>query len=748
LGPYEILASLGAGGMGEVYRARDPKLDRDVAIKVLPESLAEDSMALARFEREAKAVAALSHPNILAIFDFGDSGGHAFAVMELLEGETLRDRLDAGALPRKRAIEFALQIAQGLSAAHEKGIVHRDLKPENVFLTRDGHVKILDFGLAKRLETGSGGPETSAPTEENHTEPGTVLGTLAYMSPEQIRGQKVDHRSDIFSFGAIFFEMLTARKAFRRDSAAETMAAILGAEPPDLLETASGVSAGLAEVVRHCLEKYAHRRFQSARDLVFNLQQLSSGALESDAGHGPRRTPTVAVLPFRNFGADPESEFFTDGITEDVIASLSKVRSLKVISRTSVMAFKKRELSLREIGRALGAATVLEGSVRRAGNRVRIVAQLVDAETEENLWAETYDRDLDDIFAIQADVATQIAAALQAELSPDESSRLRRKPTENVVAYQLYLRARYEFFKATEEGYREAIGHFEQAIAEDPEFALARVGLALLYEELATGQGSGTMESRVAFAKAKEAVATALKIDDELGEAHGVAATLRFMCDYDWAGAEREFQLALRLSPGSADIHDRYGWLCSSLQRYGESIRFVKRAQELDPLAHSSDVATELLRSGRYDEARDLAARLVAGDPHLTRGHSNLGWANMFLGNHTEGIASMERAVALAPGSTLFLSQLGQAYAMAGRRDDALDILRQLQALSNERHVSPYHFAYVYTGLEQFDEAMDWLEKAYEQRAGAIYGIKGSFLFHALRPHPRFRALLAKMNLA
>jgi len=733
--------------MGEVYRARDSKLDREVAIKILPEILAGDVRALARFESEAKAVAALSQPNILAIFDFGEQNGLAYAVTELLQGETLRDRLDSGPLPRRQAIDFALQIAKGLCAAHEKGIVHRDLKPENLFVTREGNVKILDFGLAKRTEPVSE-DVTSAHTREQYTEPGTVLGTTGYMSPEQVRGQPVDHRSDIFSFGAVFYEMLTNTKAFRRGSAAETMAAVLAMEPPGLSEPGGDIPFAVAEVVRHCLEKKAERRFQSARDLIFNLQQLLGGAFEGESEIGTGRAPSVAVLPFRNVSADPENEFFADGITEDVIANLAKIRSLKVISWTSVMAFKKRDRSLREIGKTLGAGTILEGSVRRAGNRVRIVAQLVDTRTDEHLWAETYDRELTDIFAIQTDVALQIAAALRAELSADERTRLHRKPTHNVRAYQLYLQARYLFYKSTEEGYRQGIAYFEQAIAEDPELALAYVGLALLYAELGTGQGSGEMESAVAFGKAKKAVAKALELDNELGDAHGVSATLMFMCDYNWAGAEKEFQLALRLSPGSADIYDRYGWFCSALERYDDSIRLVKRAQELDPLAHQTDLATEMLRCGRYQEALDLAAEVLAFDASLTRGHTISGWALMMMGDYEKGVAALERGVSLSPDSTLFLAQLGEAYAMAGRREDAREVLSKLQALSQRRYVSPYHFAYVYAGLGQPEEAIDWLEKAYEQRAGAIYGIKGSFLFAGLRSHPRFQALLKKMNLA
>ncbi len=744
LGHYEILAPLGAGGMGEVYRARDTKLDREVAIKVLPESVAADPNALARFESEAKAVAALSHSNILAIFDFGRHGGVAYAVTELLQGETLRGRIASRPLTPQRAVEFALQIAKGLSAAHDKGIIHRDLKPENLFVTSEGTIKILDFGLAKRAERARDETGTSSPTREQRTEPGTVMGTVMYMSPEQVRGEVVDHRSDVFSFGSVLYEMLTERKAFSRGSVAETMAAVLGAEPPEM---GGAIPGAVADVVRHCLEKKAERRFQSARDLVFTLQQLVGGAHDVDAGIGAGGVPTVAVLPFRNFSADPENEFFTDGITEDVIANLSKVRSLKVISRTSVMAFKSRELSLGEIGRTLRAGAILEGSVRRAGNRVRIVAQLVDARTDENLWAETYDRELTDIFAIQTDVALQIAGALRAELSLDERNRLEKKPVRNVRAYQLYLQGRYAYFQWTEQSYAQALGFFEQAVAEDPELALAHVSLALIYSELGAGQGAGLIEPTVAYAKAKAAVKKALELDPELGDAHGVSATLRFMCDYDWPGAEAEFRLALKLSPGSADIYDRYGWLCSALERYDESIRFVKRAQELDPLAHRTDLSNELLRAGRYQEALELATGALALDPRLTRGHAISGWAHMMLGHHEEGVASLERAVALSPESTLYQAQLGQALALAGRPEDAREILRKLHALEGRRYVAPYHFAYVHTGLGEQDAALDWLEKAYDQKAGAIYGIKGSFLFLGLRSHPRFQALLKKMNL-
>jgi TolB-like protein/Tfp pilus assembly protein PilF len=459
------------------------------------------------------------------------------------------------------------------------------------------------------------------------------------------------------------------------------------------------------------------------------------------------RGASVAVLPFVNLSADPENEFFADGITEDVIAHLAKVRSLKVISRTSVMAFKKRDRSLREIGEKLGASTLLEGSVRRQGNRVRIVAQLIDGASDEHVWAETYDRDLTDIFAIQTDVALQIASALRAELSSEERARVRRQPTADVEAYELYLRGRSWLARSTAEGFRRSLADFHRAIARDPGFALAWASVAQVYAEHGI-QGSVGMSPEDSIRSAKEAVARALALDDELAEAHGIAGLVRFVFDFDWAGAERELLKAIELSPGSAEVHDHYSWFLSSLERYDEALREVRRARELDPLSVQSDVATTLLRAGRIEEALVDTRRAVEAEPGFSRCHSNLGWALIKQGRNAEGIASLERAVALSPGSTLFLAQLGQAYALTGQVDRARQILGQLLDLATREFVSPYHFAYVHTGLGESDAAIDWLERAFERRSGAIYGIKGSFLFTSLRGHPRFEALLRKMNLA
>jgi serine/threonine-protein kinase len=478
--------------------------------------------------------------------------------------------------------------------------------------------------------------------------------------------------------------------------------------------------------------------------------RFASAAAFADAltAPAPARSgsPSVAVLPFRNLSTDPENEFFADGITEDVIAQLSKIRSLKVISHTSVIPFKKREQNLREIGATLQVATLLEGSVRRSGDRVRIVAQLIDAEADQHLWAETYDRQLTDIFAIQTDVALQIASALEAELSPDERARIRREPTTNVQAYQLYLQGRHCYSRYTEGFIRRGIEYFRQAIAVDPGYALAHTGLALAYAELAAGSGGG-MRPDLAYPEAKKAITTALELDGDLGEAHSVLALLKFTHDFDWAGAEEEFKLALKLNPGGADIYDHYGWLCGALERYDEAVTLVKRAQELDPLAHRADVAATLLRAGRYQEALEAGLRCTEFEPDYARGRSTLGWAYLKSGMPDQGLAELERAVALAPENAMYLAQLGQAYATLGKTDKAREVLGRLEHMSQERYVSPYHMAYVYTGLGEADQAMDLLEQAYEARAGSVYGIKGSFLFTSLHSHPRFKALLRKMNL-
>lgn len=483
-------------------------------------------------------------------------------------------------------------------------------------------------------------------------------------------------------------------------------------------------------------------------DVVALAERLrDEAARRPPALNAPDRTgsASVAVLPFLNISADPENEYFADGITEDVIAHLSKIRALKVISRTSVMRFKQRQHTLKEIGTTLGATTLLDGSVRHAGDRVRIVAKLVDVRTDRHLWGETYDRQMTDIFSIQTDVALQIAAALQAELSPDERARVAKEPTKDVQAYHLFLQGRQWLIKYTAPALTRAIEYFDRAVVRDPTLALAHASTAMAYSELAE---LGTLQPTVAHGRAMDAAANALRLDPDLGAAHCAMGYLKAVREFDWEGAEREFRWALELSPSSADTYDLYGRVCTALERYDEAIAMQRRAQELDPLAHRLDIATTLLRAGRFEEAVLRAEDALELDPGQDRARATLGWAYFFSGRQDQGLAELEQAVSVSPENTLWLGQLGEAYGMAHKAAEAQRVLGELEERAKHAYVSPYHFAYVYTGLGDADKAMDCLERSVAERTGPAYAIKGSFLFASLRTHPRFRALLREMNLA
>jgi TolB-like protein len=459
----------------------------------------------------------------------------------------------------------------------------------------------------------------------------------------------------------------------------------------------------------------------------------------------PRETSaSIAVLPFRNLSTDPENGCFADGITEDVIANLSRIRSLKVISRTSVMHFREQRPTLKEIGSALGASVVLAGSVRRAGDRVRIVAQLMDTDSDRHLWSETYDRSMADIFAIQSEVALQIASALEAKLSPAERTRVRRKPTGDLQAYHLFLQGRQILNRYTTDAMLGSLAFFERAIARDPDFADAHATLAVVQAQLAE---MGVFDPASAYARAAEATELALRLDPDLDTAHCTLGFLKAVREYDWLGAEHEFERALELNPSSADTYDLYGRVCAGIERYDQAMALLERAAELDPLSHRVDVTTTLLRAGRLDEAIARAEAALELESH-ERSHATLGWGYFLKGRHEEGLAELEAAVAMAPGTLMWLAQLGEAHALAGNGARAREILRTLEECAHELYVPPYYFAYVHTGLGDADRAMDYLERAVAERAGPAYSIKGSFLLAPLRAHPRFRALLRRMNLA
>ncbi len=719
--------------MATVYLADDLKHRRQVALKVLHPELAA-FVGPDRFRREIEIAARLNHPHILGLYDSDAVEGFLFYVMPWVKGESLRSRLRREQqLPVDEAVRLTRQVAAALDYAHTQGVIHRDIKPENILLF-EGEAMVADFGIALAVR---------AAEDQRLTETGLAVGTPGYMSPEQALGERVlDARTDIYSLGCVLYEALAGEPPFTGPTALVLLAKQLNDPVPGVRRLRTAVSTTVEQALYRALARIPADRFATAA--LFAAALAAPDAAVQQRPH----LPSVAVLPFLNLSADPGNEYFADGITEDVIAQLSKVRALRVISRTSVMPFKNREQGLRSIGAKLGVATLLDGSVRRVGDRVRIVAQLIDAESDEHVWAETYDRELTDIFAIQADVAVRIAGALKAELSSDEQLRIRKEPTNDLPAYQLFLQGRHCFIRYTNEGLRKAIDFFEEAVTRDPRYALAYANEALAWAELRESGELGGLTVGEAYRRARTAAQKALELDPDLAEAHSALAVLHVVFEYDWAGAEREFTHALELNPNSADTYDYYGRMLASLGRFDESVAAQRRAQELDPLAHPVDVATALLRAGRLGEAVAAAERAVEFEPSYSRGHSTLGWAYLKQGRSEEGVAELKKAVALSPGASLWLAQLGQAYALTGDEARAREILQQLEERSLRQPVPAYHLAYVHTGLGQHDQAVELLERAFAEGAGAVYGIKGSFLFAPLRSHPGFKGLLAKMNLA
>ncbi|MEP6993185.1 MAG: protein kinase [Acidobacteriota bacterium] len=754
LGPYELLSPLGAGGMGEVYRARDVRLGREVAVKVLPESIAGEPEALARFEREARAVASLSHPNILAIHDYGREAGVTYAVMELLEGETLRDRIGGGPLPPSRAVAFALQIAQGLAAAHEKGIVHRDLKPENVFVSRDGHVKILDFGLAKSV----GMPEASsavAALETMGTSAGVILGTVGYMSPEQLRGEPAGPESDIFSFGLLLYEMIAGRNPFRRGTVAETIVAVLREDAAPLSDSARTVTPELEEILDHCLEKNPDDRFQSARDLAFALRVLERSGNRSAPEEGVARTgegasglvagvaaASVAVLPFRNMSSDPEAEYFSDGITEEIISVLTHIEALRVAARTSCFAFKGKDTDVRGIGRELGVRTVLEGSVRQAGRRLRIHAQLIDVATGYHLWSERYDRELEDVFAVQDEIARSIAETLEPQLTGGRAAPLPERPTRNVEAYDLYLKGRH-FWKLRR--MRSAIEHFEKAVEKDPGYAVAYTAIADSYSIWGFYGGISTWE---AYARARDAAERAQELTPDSAEVHLSLGVIEHYYGWNSAREEKELKLAIERNP---KLGDAYFWLSIFLSvsgRADEGLEAGRKGVALEPHSANAWTAVAWADAGarKFAESLPELRKAVLLDPDAAFPLWSLGLTLQETGLVEEAVATFERAVTVTQREHCFeIALLGGALAAAGRPASARALLAELQERGRKEYVPPFDLALLHTALGEMEQALAALEKAYDQRNALLWYRLHMPIFDSLRGEPRWRALADKL---
>jgi serine/threonine-protein kinase len=742
LGPYSIRDLLGAGGMGEVYRATDTRLKRDVAIKVLRERLAENSEALARFEREAQSIAALSHPNILAVHDVGTDEGLSFVVMELLEGESLRARMERTNLSPRKSIEIARQIAGGLVAAHDRGIVHRDLKPENVFLTREGLVKILDFGLAKQeVVPFSHDSQTAAPTL-GHSQPGTVMGTLDYMSPEQVRGHAVNHLTDVFSFGVVLYEMLSGQKPYEGESSADIIGAILKEEPRDISEINSSIPLSVRRIVNRCLEKNLHDRFQTARDLAFALQTVGeagdeeqgSGAVASQPGVDDASS-SVAVIPFTNMSPDPEQEYFCEGMAEEIINSLAGIQGLRVAARSSAFQFNSKSHDAREVGAALKVKTVLEGSVRTAGRRVRVTVQLIDVDNGFQLWSDRYDREMDDIFALQDEISEQVVEALKVTLGTEAKEETKR-PTTSVEAYQLYLKGLHNWYKRETGSLQKAADFFEQAVAVDPDYALAHAGLVTSYCSLAFYG----MEPSIARARASAAAERAADLaPGGVAEVHAALGMYASWIAFDWETAEREFRASVEANPSYALAHIWYSMLLATLSRHDEAIALAAHALEIDPLSPYANTAFGLaqVQAGLRNEALPALEESINIDADFLYSLWVLGSAYGALGRHEEAVAILEKAVTLSGRGSYYLSWLGWAYGIAGRKPEAESILDELMAGFSNDDVQPLLLVQVCSGLGDLNSAFEWLEKsvAHGDPAASFIGFPP---MDPLREDPRF----------
>lgn len=817
LSHYRILSKLGAGGMGEVHRARDEKLNRDVAIKVLPASMFKDADRIRRFVQEAKAASALNHPNIITIYEIEQADSIQFIATEFIDGETLRERIRRAPLKLDEVLDVCAQIASALSAAHAAGIVHRDIKPDNIMLRHDGIVKVLDFGLAKLTEQTADVIDTEAATRAaGMTEPGVVMGTALYMSPEQARGKTVDARTDIFSLGVVLYETVTGRLPFEGSTSSEVLASILGdKEPQPLARYAREVPAELERIVEKALRKDRDERYQTVKDLLLDLKRLkqeleferklersvpprskiapemgaqnevetgideaarltSSGAVSTTTTKLNQRSVvisvavllivalaiaaylywarassgainSVAVLPFVNTSDDPNMDYLSDGIAESLINSLTELRQLRVIARSTVFRYKGKEVDPQSVGRELNVQALLMGRVRQTGDNLTIQVDLVDANSGAQLWGQEYERKTSDVLSVKQAIAREVTDKLRLRLSGDEQRQLTKRDTTNAEAYEFYLKGRHYWNKRSAEGLRKAIVEFQQAIDRDPNYALGYVGLADCYLQLE--QYGGVPASEI-VPKARAAVDRALQLDDSLAEAHATSASINQKL-WRWPEAEEEMKRAISLNPNYPTAHHWYAYYFYIQRQFDDAEREIKRAYELDPLSPviSENVALVYLLKNDLNSALKQCQRTIELDPGFADAHYILGFAYLKEGRNEEATAEFQKAVELSGRASTYLGNLGYCYAVTGRRAEALTILKELEGKYAEGKSSGQFLAGIYAGLGDKDQALTWLEKDFQQHSGQLPTIAWRLHFEGLRSDPRFADLLRRMGL-
>jgi TolB-like protein/Tfp pilus assembly protein PilF len=780
LGHYRILDQIGAGGMGVVYRARDEQLERDVAVKVLPPGTLTSDESCKRFRKEALLLAKLNHPNIETVHQFGSHEGTDFLVTEYIPGVALDTKLATGPLPEKQVVQLGQQLAEGLAAAHQLDVIHRDLKPGNLRIRPDGNLKIIDFGLARLVL-----PMAEVADTASLPESGEISGTLPYMAPEQLRGEPSDTRSDIWAAGAVLYEMATGKRPFDAKLSTALAADIIHKPPLAPRQIKPHLSAELERIILKCLDKEPENRYQTVKELGVDLRRLTvstsvtgvaaplpatktwaiagiavlvlvtvllfalnvGGWRDRLLGGGGTQIRSLAVLPLENLSRDPEQEYFAEGMTEALITDLSKVSALRVISRTSAMHYKGTTKTLPEIARELGVDGVIEGSVLRAGNRVRITAQLIAGRTDRHLWAETYERDLQDVLGLQSEVAQSIAEEIKVRVTPEENARFAQRRPVNREAYEAYLRGRYFWNRRTPESLAQATTLFQEAIHIEPTFALAYSGLADSY--VSSGPISGDRPDDI-YPKAKEAASKALELDPMLAEAHTSLGIEKVYYEWDWTGAEAEYKRALELNPSYATAHQYYGVYFGILGRIPEGMAELRRAQELDPLSLiiNTNLGQFLVFAGDYDRASEQFRKILEMDPNFMFARINYGVVLIHKGLYDQAITQLQTAAKTSGKRRPWaLGLLASAYAKAGKRAEAVKILSEMEEASKHSYVPPLAIAAGYLGRDDRKRALDLLDEALKDRSAGGFFLKVSPGWDPIRSDPRFRSALQTMGL-